>query len=119
MNTQKTFNQMQIELDATLLAARVRIAYQKGYGRNTLAKMFNLTPRRVKTYIRGVYCPAKTLTLPIQLCTQRSKFWGIPVFRHSCSKDRLRRKSAFHRDSYIPSKTHRNSWARRSRELQT
>lgn len=97
----KTFKQTQIELDATLIAFRVRIEYKKGLGIHTIAKKFNITSDRVKKYVQGVCCIAKTPRLPKKLCSERSKFWGIPVFRISCSKERLNINSEFHRRSSI------------------
>ena len=96
----KTFERLCVELDATLLYARVRIAFKQGLGVSTIAKRFNLTAGQVKNYLCGAYCVAKRPSFPKRLCPDRSAVWGVPVYRTSCSETGVRRNSRFHRDSY-------------------
>lgn len=96
------FKQIRIELDATLIAYRARDLHNKGLAPHSIAKKLSISSDRVKKYISGVYCTAKSPSLPKRVCPQRSKVWGIPVLRFSCSSDRLRLNSEFHRKSYIP-----------------
>lgn len=106
----KTFETLCIELDATLLPYRVRIAYQKGLSRNTLAKQFNITPERVAQYIQGEFV-ANSPKLPRAFDPKASRIWGIPCFRISCSEKRLKRNSRMHRDAYIPKSNRQHRWA--------
>lgn len=92
----QTFESLCVELDATLIYARVRMAHKDGLAVSTIAKRFNLPPEKVKDYLRGVCCVAKRPRLPTRLCPERSKAWGVPVFRISCSDARLKRSSRFH-----------------------
>lgn len=86
----KTFENLCTELDATLLPYRVRIAYQKGVSRNTLAKQFNIKPKRVTEYIQNEFV-ANAPKLPRAFNPKASRIWGIPCFKISCSEKRLNR----------------------------
>ena len=97
----QTFNEMAVELDATLTACRVRIAHKQGYAPHTLAKRFNMPSKRIKKLLAGVVCTARTPRLPERICPKRSALWGVPILRVSCSKERLRRHGEFHRDAFI------------------
>jgi len=98
-----TFRKIQINLDASLISYRARILHNQGLAPSSIANRLKIPTGRVKQYLEGVYCTAKTPSLPSRLCPTRSKFWGIPVFQYSGSQERLNINSQFHRDSYIPS----------------
>lgn len=100
-----TFREMQVKLDATLLAYRTRILHNQGYAPHCIAKKMGIPVERVHSYLQGVYCIAKTPVLPKRICPKSSKVWGVPVLRIACSKERLERHASFHRKSYIPSKS--------------
>ena len=97
----QTFNEIAVELDATLTAYRVRIAYKQGYALHTLAKRFNIPKQYVQKLIAGVVCTARTPRLPERICPEWSALCGIPFLRVSCSEERLRRHGKFHRNAFI------------------
>ena len=99
-----TFAEMQVKLDATLISYRARILHNQGYAPHCIAKKLQISAARVKSYLQGVNCVVKAPSLPKKICPERSRIWGVPVLRISCSKDRLRLNSDFHRKSYIPSR---------------
>ena len=97
-----TFRELQISLDATLISYRARILHNQGLAPKSIADTLNISTKRVKGYLKGVYCTAKTPKLPTHICQEASKIWRIPVLRYSGSKARLRLNSKFHHDAYIP-----------------
>ena len=102
MNNRITFKEMQVQIDATLIAYRARILHNQGYAPRAIADKLQLRTQRVRKYLKGVYCTAKTPLYPQHICPEASRIWGTPLLRYSGSKQRLRRNGQFHRDSYIP-----------------
>ena len=97
-----TFNDMRVKSDLTLIAYRARILHNLGYTPHCISKKLNVSKKRVLSYLEGVYCIAKTPTLPRSICPKSSDLWGVPVLRTSCSKERIKLHSLFHSASYIP-----------------
>jgi len=97
----QTFEELCVELDATLIFYRVRMAHKDGLSDSTIAKRFNLPVEKVKVYIEGDYAVAKPPRLPKRLCPEWSEAWGVPILRTSCSESRLQRSSRFHRAAWI------------------
>ncbi|MXV74516.1 hypothetical protein F4Z99_09575 [Candidatus Poribacteria bacterium] len=99
--TRQTFESLCVELDATLIFYRVRMAHKQGLADSTIAKRFDLPIGKVRDYIEGNYRVAKPPSLPKRLCPESSALWGVPILRTSCSETRLKRNSRFHRDSWF------------------
>lgn len=113
MKQKKTFETLCVELDATLLYARIRMAYKDGLSRNTIAKRFGIKPKAVEEIVAGIVCTKRAPRLP-----SRNIKWilGVKTYRFSCSETRVKRNSRYHYQSYISRAEHRHGWSKNHRE---
>ena len=97
-----TFREIREKLDPTLIAYRARILYNLGYAPYCISKKLAIPRKQVDLYLEGVYCIAKIPPLPQKIRPEAAKIWGISTMRLSCSEERIKLNSLFHRKSYIP-----------------
>ena len=109
MQRRKTFDTICADLDATLLYARVRIAYKKGLSRNTIAKIFGIKPKKVAKIVAGTYCTEKQPSLPRRTLKM---ILGMKTWHLSCSETRIKRNSRYHSLSHISGAEHRHGWSK-------